>query len=86
MSTPLIFKTITLRNFLSFGNVESVVDLDGQGTVTVTGENHDQGGSNGAGKCLYPETRINIRVKGVIQTITIGELYELAREMESHTS
>jgi len=50
MSTPLLFKTISIRNFMSFGNVESVVDLDGQGTVTVTGENHDQGGSNGAGK------------------------------------
>ena len=35
---------------MSFGNVESVVDLDGQGTVTVTGENRDIGGSNGSGK------------------------------------
>ena len=50
MSTPLIFKTISIRNFLSFGNAESTIDLDGQGTVTVTGENRDQGGSNGSGK------------------------------------
>lgn len=35
---------------LSFGNVESVIDLDGQGTVEVTGQNLDKGGSNGAGK------------------------------------
>lgn len=50
MSVPLVFKSISVRNFLSFGNQESVIDLDGQGTVTVIGENLDQGGSNGAGK------------------------------------
>ena len=50
MSVPLIFKTISVRNFLAFGNQESIIELDGQGTVTITGENLDQGGSNGAGK------------------------------------
>ena len=50
MSVPMIFKTLELRNFLSFGNQTQVIELDGQGTVTVTGENMDQGGSNGAGK------------------------------------
>jgi len=48
--TPLIFKSISIRNMLSFGNVESVIELDGQGTVEVTGQNLDKGGSNGAGK------------------------------------
>lgn len=50
MSTPLLFKSISIRNFLSFGNQESTIYLDGQGTVTITGENRDIGGSNGAGK------------------------------------
>lgn len=50
MSIPLIFKTLSIRNLLSFGNQEQVIELDGQGTVTITGENVDQGGSNGAGK------------------------------------
>jgi DNA repair exonuclease SbcCD ATPase subunit len=50
MSIPLIFKTIELKNFLSFGNNPQIIELDGQGTVTVTGENVDIGGSNGAGK------------------------------------
>jgi DNA repair exonuclease SbcCD ATPase subunit len=50
MSIPLIFKTLELRNFLSFGNATQLIELDEQGTVTVTGENVDQGGSNGAGK------------------------------------
>lgn len=50
MSIPLIFKTLELRNFLSFGNSSQLIELNEQGTVTVTGENIDQGGSNGAGK------------------------------------
>jgi DNA repair exonuclease SbcCD ATPase subunit len=50
MSIPLIFKTLEIRNFLSFGNSPQLIELDGQGTVTVQGENVDQGGSNGAGK------------------------------------
>jgi len=50
MSVPMIFKTLELRNFLSFGNSPQTIELDGQGTVTITGENVDQGGSNGAGK------------------------------------
>ena len=82
MSSTLYFRELVLRNFLSFGNNETTIDLSEPGTVEVIGQNLDQGGSNGSGKCVYPETRINIRVKGVIQTITIGELYELARQME----
>lgn len=50
MSIPLLFKTLEVRNFLSFGNITQLIELDGQGTVTVSGENVDQGGSNGAGK------------------------------------
>lgn len=50
MSVPFIFKSIEIRNFLSFGNASQFIELDGQGTVTVTGENLDQGGSNGSGK------------------------------------
>jgi hypothetical protein len=84
MSVPFTFKTIELRNFLSFGNQAQQIELADQGTVTVTGENMDQGGSNGSGKCLYPETRINIRVKGVTRQVSLGELYELARQMEAH--
>lgn len=50
MTTPLRFKSISIRNFLSFGNVESVFDLEEQGSVEVVGENLDKGGSNGSGK------------------------------------
>jgi hypothetical protein len=84
MSSTIRFKELSLRNFMSFGNSECVVSLDNQGTVTITGENTDTGGSNGAGKCVYPKTCINIRVKGDIRQVTMEELYELARQMEAN--
>ena len=77
MSVPLIFKTLTLKNFMSFGNAESVIELDGQGTVTITGENIDQGGSNGSGKttiinaicyALYNKAFDNITLQRLVNT------------------
>lgn len=77
MSVPLIFKTLTMKNFMSFGNAESVVDLDDQGTVTITGENIDQGGSNGSGKttiinaicyALYNKAFDNITLQRLVNT------------------
>ena len=58
----IVFKTVKLKNFLSFSNVETIVELDGSGTTLIIGENLDNGGSSGAGKstlinaisyCLY---------------------------------
>lgn len=39
-----------MRNFMSFGNVKTVVDLTETGTSLIIGENLDEGGSSGAGK------------------------------------
>lgn len=50
MSSTLYFKELALRNFLSFGNQETVIDLSEPGTVSIEGQNLDQGGSNGSGK------------------------------------
>lgn len=50
MSTTLTFGELMLRNFLSFGNAETIIDLSPTGTVSIEGWNLDQGGSNGAGK------------------------------------
>lgn len=56
------FIKIKMRNFMSFGNVFTEVQLDQPGTVLIVGENLDEGGSSGAGKttvisaiayCLY---------------------------------
>lgn len=46
----LTLKTLTLRNFLGFGNKEEVVDLSATGTTLILGENVDKGGANGVGK------------------------------------
>lgn len=77
MSSSLIFKSISIRNFLSFGNYPQTIDFLNQGSVNVLGENLDSAGSNGSGKCLSHNTPINIRVNGEIQRVTIGDLYEL---------
>lgn len=50
MSTTLYFHELGIRNFLSFGNQETIIDLSQPGTVSVEGQNLDQGGSNGSGK------------------------------------
>ena len=77
MSSSLIFKSISIRNFLSFGNYSQTIDFLNQGSVNVLGENLDSAGSNGSGKCLSHNTPINIRVNGEIQRVKIGDLYEL---------
>lgn len=50
MSTPLKFKSISLRNFLSFGNMNTEIDLSFYGSTLIMGENLDAGSNNGAGK------------------------------------
>lgn len=66
-----------MRNFMSTGNATVEIDLDGQGTVTITGENLDQGGSNGAGKttiinalcyALYNKAFDNITLQRLVNT------------------
>ncbi len=50
MSTPLRFKELQLRNFLSFGNQLTTIDLTNVGTTLIVGENVDANSNNGAGK------------------------------------
>lgn len=50
MSSTLYFNGLWIRNFMSFGNQETFIDLSEAGTVEVVGQNLDQGGSNGSGK------------------------------------
>lgn len=78
MSTPLKFKSLKLRNFLSFGNSLTEIDLTYPGSTLIQGENIDANSNNGAGKCLQANTLINIKNKrtGEIQALTVGEFYE----------
>ena len=50
MSTPLQFKELQIRNFLSFGNQLTSIDLTHYGTTLIMGENVDANSNNGAGK------------------------------------
>ena len=58
----IVFKSVKFKNFMSFGNIFTEVNLEGSGTTLLMGENLDKGGSSGAGKstlinaisyCLY---------------------------------
>ena len=50
MSTELQFLGLRLRNFMSFGNNYTDIDLTAEGTILINGENIDNGGANGVGK------------------------------------
>lgn len=50
MSSALQFKELHLRNFLSFGNSVSTIDLSNFGTTLIKGQNIDLSGENGCGK------------------------------------
>lgn len=45
----LKFKQLTLRNFLSYGNNITVINLDNPGTTLIKGENLDSSSENGSG-------------------------------------
>ena len=74
-------KTISLRNFLSIGNVTQSVKLDNPGLTLVLGENLDLGGGsskNGVGKtsilqgisfALYGQPLTNIRKDNLVNSI-----------------
>ena len=52
LSSKLKFKSISLRNFLSYGNQDTTISLENQGSVNVLGENLDNSGGNGSGKTV----------------------------------
>jgi DNA repair exonuclease SbcCD ATPase subunit len=50
MSIPITFKYLQIRNFLSFGNNLTEIDLSRYGSTLIQGENVDANSNNGAGK------------------------------------
>lgn len=50
MSWDVMFQEVSFKNFMSFGNLLTTVDLKTPGTNFIVGENLDEGGSSGAGK------------------------------------
>ena len=50
MSDYVVFEGLSLRNFMSFGNNTTEIDLTMEGTILINGKNIDIGGANGVGK------------------------------------
>lgn len=83
----LVIKNVTLKNFLSCGNVTQTVELDKNGLCLVIGENLDLGGNgsrNGVGKStllqaisygLYGQSLTNIKVNNLINHINQKNMF-----------
>lgn len=50
------FKQLSYKNFLSTGNTPNVIDLNKNKLTLITSD------KNGQGKCVHPETTINILI------------------------
>jgi len=82
-------KNLTVRNFMSVGNVSQAIDFDKGQLTLVLGENLDLGGDsggarNGTGKCVCINTVVKVRdtKTGEIYETTIGDLYHAALEKQ----
>lgn len=83
-------QNLTVKNFMSVGNVSQAVDFNREQLTLVLGENLDQGGDdsgsrNGTGKCVCINTLVKVRntKTGEITELTMGELYNAAMEQQS---
>lgn len=86
----ICIKDLTVKNFMSVGNVSQAVNFNKEQLTLVLGENLDQGGDdtgsrNGTGKCLCINTIVKIRntVTGEIYETTVGDLYNAAMDQQS---
>lgn len=70
-----VFEEVRFRNFMSFGNVWTVIPLNLRGTTHLVGENLDEGGSSGSGKtsvlnamsyCMYDKIPAKISKEKLI--------------------
>lgn len=85
----ITLKNLTIKNFLSVGNIPQTINLNSNDLTLVLGQNSDlsedsMSNRNGSGKCLHINTIVKIRNQktGEIFSLTIGELYELAKKRE----
>lgn len=94
----LVIKNITLRNFLSTGNVTQAVELNKNGLSLVLGENLDLGGNgsrNGVGKStllqaisygLYGQSLTNIKINNLVNHVNQKNMVvSIEFEKDKHT-
>jgi hypothetical protein len=79
-------QNLTVKNFMSIGNVTQAVNFDQQDLTLVLGENLDQGGDdsgsrNGTGKCVCINTIIKVRNTETGEIL--GDLYNASMEQQS---
>lgn len=65
------FKSLRIKNFLSYGNIPQEISLNGFKKTLING-------GNGQGKCFCINTQVTLRNKltNEVFTLTIGELFE----------
>lgn len=77
MNIPIIFTKLIMRNFLSFGNNYTEIDLSQSGSTLINGWNKDTDSNNGAGKttvinaicyAIYNKPADNISLQRLINT------------------
>lgn len=83
-------QNLTVKNFMSVGNVSQAINFEKEHLTLVLGENLDLGGDdsgsrNGTGKCVCINTLVKIRntSTGEIYETTVGDLYNAAMEQQS---
>lgn len=85
MSSNLYFQELTIRNFLSFGNQETTIDLTEPGTTSIEGQNLDQGGSNGAGKTTLINAICYALYNKAFDTISLQRLINSTNALKNTT-
>ena len=82
----LIINSVEIKNFLSCGQNIQCLTLNDNPITLILGENLDNGGQNGVGKCCCINTMVRVRNTntGEISELTIGELYNHARNKKSN--
>ena len=80
-------KNLSIRNFLSVGNVTQNINFNREELVLLLGENLDLGGEdagcrNGVGKCICTNSIVRVKNSktGEIIKMTIGDLYNVYKE------
>lgn len=83
-------KSLTVKNFMSIGNVSQAINFDTSKLTLVLGENLDLGGDdsgarNGTGKCIGVNTIVKIRNSQTQEVfeITAGDFYKMAMTKSS---